>query len=163
SAGCVAIRIEMDTLIKDFRYGIRSLLRRPAFSLIVIVVLGLGIGATSAIFSIVDALMLRSMPYPQSERLVLLREINDKGNQIRVAEPNFKDRRARSRSFEALSIGAGSFPLVVTGSGEAARVNISYASADFFKAMGVQPILGRSFIPEEEQYLGPVAAIVSYG
>jgi predicted permease len=153
----------MDTVIKDFRYGIRSLLRRPGFSLVVIVVLGLGIGATSAIFSIVDALMLRSMPYPQSERLVLLREINDKGNQIRVAEPNFNDMRARSRSFEALSIGAGSFPLVVTGSGEAARVNISYASADFFKAMGVQPILGRSFIPEEEQYLGPVAAIVSYG
>ena len=153
----------MDTVIKDFRYGIRSLLRRPGFSVIVIVVLGLGIGATSAIFSIVDASMLRSMPYPQSERLVLLREINDKGNQVRVAEPNFEDMRVRSKSFEALAIGAGSFPLVVTGPGEAARVNISYASADFFKAMAVQPILGRSFVPEEEQYRGPIAAIVSYG
>jgi len=153
----------MDTLVKDFRYGIRSLLRRPGFSIIVIVVLGLGIGATSAIFSIVDALMLRSMPYPQSERLVLLREINAKGNQVRVAEPNFEDMHAQSKSFEALAISAGSFPLVVTGPGEAARVNISYASADFFKAMGVQPMLGRSFQPEEEQYRGPVAAVLSYG
>src|SRR5258705_2121271 len=103
--------LNMDTVIKDFRYGIRSLLRRPGFSVIVIVVLGLGIGATSAIFSIVDALMLRSMPYPQSERLVLLREINDKGNQVRVAQPNFEDMRVRSKSFEALAIGAGRFPL----------------------------------------------------
>ncbi|HSE25471.1 MAG TPA: ABC transporter permease [Pyrinomonadaceae bacterium] len=153
----------MDTLIKDFRYGIRSLLRRPGFSIIVIVVLGLGIGATSAIFSVVDALMLRSMPYPQSERLVLLREVNAKGNQVRVAEPNFEDMRAQSKSFEALAIAAGSFPLVVTGPGEAARVNISYASGDFFKAMGVQPLRGRSFQPEEEQFGGPVAAVLSYG
>ena len=153
----------MDTLIKDVRYGLRSLRRRPGFSIIVILVLGLGIGATSAIFSIVDALMLRSMPYPQSEHLVLLREINAKGNQVRVAEPNFEDMRAQSKSFEALAIAAGSFPLVVTGPGEAARVNISYASADLFKAMGVQPMLGRSFQPEEEQYRGPVAAILSYG
>jgi predicted permease len=153
----------MDNIIKDFRYGVRSLLRRPGFSLIVIVVLGLGIGSSSAIFSIVDALILRSMPYPQSERLVLLREVSAQGNQVRVAEPNFEDMRARSKSFESLGIVAGSFPLVVTGAGEAARVNISYGSPDFFKAMSAQPIAGRLFTPEEEVYGGPVAAILSYG
>src|SRR5678815_1781056 len=153
----------MDNVIKDIRYGVRSLLRRPGFSLIVIVVLGLGIGSSSAIFSIVDALILRSMPYPQSERLVLLREVSAQGNQVRVAEPNFEDMRARSKSFESLGIVAGSFPLVVTGAGEAARVNISYGSPDFFKAMGAQPIAGRLFTPEEEVYRGPVAAILSYG
>ena len=153
----------MDTLIKDIRYSFRSLLRRPGFSAIVIIVLGLGIGSTTAIFSIVDALILRPMPYPHSERLVLLREIGVKGNQMRVAEPNFEDIKARSKSFDSIAIAAGSFPLVVTGAGEAARINMSYASGDFFNAMGVHPIMGRTFLPEEELYRGPVAVIVSYG
>jgi putative ABC transport system permease protein len=152
----------MHTLLQDLRHGVRNLLRRPAFTAIVLVVLGLGIGSTTAIFSIVDALLLRSLPYPQSERLVLLREVGAKGNLMAVAEANFLDVQASSQSFDGLAILAGSFPLVVTGAGEPMRARISYASGDFLKAMGVQPIAGRSFLPEEEKFGGPVAAMLSY-
>jgi len=126
-------------------------------------VLGLGIGSTTAIFSIVDALLLRSLPYPESERLVMLREVGARGNLMAVAEANFQDVQANSQSFDALAISAGSFPLVVTGAAEPMRAKISYASGAFVKAMGVQPIAGRTFLPEEEKFGGPIAAMVSYG
>src|SRR5215213_8679856 len=152
----------MHTLIQDLRHGLRNLLKRPGFTAIVLVVLGLGIGSTTAIFSIVDALLLRSLPYPESERLVMLREVGARGNLMAVAEANFQDVQASSQSFDALAISAGSFPLVVTGAGEPMTANISYASGGFIKAMGVQPFAGRSFLPEEEKFGGPVAVMLSH-
>lgn len=150
-------------MIKDLRFAFRNLFKRPAFTVIVILVLGLGIGSTTAIFSIVDALMLRALPYPNAERLVQLREIGAKGNQISVAEPNFQDVLATNKSFDHLAVAAGSFPLVVTGGSEPTRARISYVSNGFFGVMGVQPIVGRPFIAEEEKFGGPVSAVVSYG
>ena len=152
----------MNTLIQDLRHGIRNLLKRPGFTAVVLIVLGLGIGSTTAIFSIVDALLLRSLPYPESERLVLLREVGAKGNLMSMAGANFHDVQATSQSFDALAISAGSFPLGVTGAGEPMRAEISYASGAFLKAMGVQPFAGRTFVAEEEKYGGPVAAMVSH-
>lgn len=153
----------MNSVVKDIRFALRNLLKRPSFTLIVILVLGLGIGSTTAIFSIVDALLLRSLPYPNAERLVWMREVGAKGNQMAVAEANYQDVLTRSRSFEELAIAAGSFPLVVTGGSEPTRARVSYASASFFNGMGVPPIVGRSFLREEEQFGGPVAVVVSYG
>lgn len=150
-------------MIRDLRFAFRNLFKRPAFTVIVILVLGLGIGSTTAIFSIVDALMLRALPYPNAERLVQLREIGVKGNQISVAEPNFQDVLANNKSFDHLAVAAGSFPLVVTGGSEPTRARISYVSNGFFGVMGVQPIVGRPFINEEEKFGGPVSAVVSYG
>ena len=153
----------MNTTIKDIRFALRNLLKRPGFTTIVILVLGLGIGSTTAIFSIVDALLLRPLPYANADRLVLLREVGARGNQMAVAEANFQDVLARNRSFDQLAISAGSFPLVVTGGSEPTRAQVSYASAGFFGAMGVQPLAGRTFLPAEEVFGGPVAAVVSYG
>jgi putative ABC transport system permease protein len=147
----------------DLRHSLRNLLKRPGFTALVLVVLGLGIGSTTAIFSIVDALLLRSLPYPESERLVMLREVGAKGNLMGVAEANFRDVQASSQSFDALTISAGSFPLVVTGAGEPMRAKVSYATGSFLKTMGVQPFAGRNFLPEEEKYGGPVAVMLSYG
>lgn len=152
----------MRTLFHDLRHGVKNLLRRPGFTAIVLVVLGLGIGSTTAIFSIVDALLLRSLPYHESERLVMLREVGARGNLMAVAEANFRDVEASSQSFDALAIAAGSFPLVVSGAGEPMRARISYATGNFPKAMGVQPVAGRSFLPEEEKYGGPVATMLSH-
>ena len=149
--------------MKDLRHGLRNLLRRPGFTAIVLLVLGLGIGSTTAIFSIVDALLLRPLPFPESERLVVLREVGAKGNLMAVAEANFRDVQASSQSFDAIAISAGSFPLVVTGAGEPMSANISYATGSFVKTIGVQPFAGRSFLPEEEKFGGPVAAMLSYG
>ena len=150
-------------MTKDIRFALRTLLKRPGFTAVVILVLSLGIGSTTAIFSIVDALLLRSLPYPHADRLVQLREVNAKGNQVNFAGANFYDLVAQNRSFKHLAVSAGSYPLVVTGGSEPSRARVSYASSDFFAAMGVPPLVGRSFVPEEDKFGGPVATVVSYG
>ena len=152
----------MNSLIRDIRFAFRNLVKRPGFTAIVIVVLGLGIGSTTAIFSIVDALLLRALPYPTADRLVLLREVNAQGNSVRISTANFEDVLKQSRSFDELAFAAGSFPLVTTGSVEPGRARMSYASASLFRAMGAAPIAGRSFLPEEEKWGGPVAVVLSY-
>ena len=108
----------MESLIKDIRYGMRSLAKRPGFAATAIVTLARGIRATTALFSIVNALVLRELPYPAADRIVLVREVGANGGQMAMAQANFEDLRASSRSFEALAISAGSFPLVVTGGKE---------------------------------------------
>ena len=153
----------MSSIIKDLRFAIRGLAKRRSFAVIVILVLGLGIGSTTAIFSIVDALLLRSLPYPNADRLVLLREVNSKGNQLGLSKPNFGDLKEQSRSFEHLGSAAGSFALAVTNGATGGSTRISYASNEFFATMNAQPIVGRTFSSEEQIYGGPCAAIVSYG
>jgi predicted permease len=139
------------------------LVQRPAFTVVAIVTLALGIGATTTIFSVVDALLVRALPYPGADRLVLVREVGDKGNQMAMTAPNFEDLQARSQSFAGLAVSAGSFPLAVSGSVAPGRAHISMASLQFFEVMGVQPLAGRTFLPEEEKYPGPVAVLLSYG
>ena len=153
----------MNTVFRDIRFAFRNLVKRPGFTAIVILVLGLGIGSTTAIFSIVDALLLRALPYPTADRLVLLREVNAQGNPVRISAANFEDVLKPSRSFDELAFAAGSFSLVTTGSVEPGRARMSYASASLFRAMGAAPIAGRSFLPEEEKWGGPVAVVLSYG
>ena len=153
----------MTSIFKDLRFAIRNVRKRPNFAVIVIAVLGLGIGSTTAIFSIVDALLLRPLPYPNADRLVMMREVGPKGNQMAVAQLNFQDVQTLSHSFDHLGVAAGSYPLVVTQGNAASRTRISFASAEFFAAMGVQPVAGRTILKEEEQFGGPVAAILSYG
>src|SRR5260370_6828235 len=93
----------METLFKDIRIGVRSLLKRRGFTSIAVLTLALGIGACTAIFSVVDGVLLRSLPYPEAERLVELREVNKSGRPISFAEPNFLDLRARSRTLEGVA------------------------------------------------------------
>src|SRR5262249_23522475 len=118
----------VDTLFKDIGYGLRRLQQRPGFTLVAILTLALGIGATTTIFSVVDALLLRPLPYPDAERLLLLREVTKDGGQVGVAGPNFEDIETNNRSFAALAISAGSFPLVVTGGRESVRARVSIVS-----------------------------------
>ena len=153
----------MNSTLKDLRFALRNLLKHPGFTAIVILVLGLGIGSTTAIFSIVDALILRSLPYPNAERLVFVKEVGPKGNQMAVSEPNLTDIGQLSRSFDHLGVVAGSFPLVVAAGNGASSTQVSFVSADFFKAMGFQPLAGRTFVAEEERYGGPKATLISYG
>jgi putative ABC transport system permease protein len=152
----------MQTLLRDLRYAVRILRAKPGFTIAAILSLSLGIGACTAIFSIVDGVLLRSLPYRESDRIVHLREINERGNKIAVAEPNYVDVRDRSRSFESIAQFA-SGPVVVTGGKEATRVRTAWVSSEYFKVLGVQPMAGRSFLPEESKEGGAVAALVSYG
>lgn len=151
----------MGALLQDLKYAGRTLRRSPGFTLIAVLTLALGIGATTAIFSVVNAVLLRPLPYPASERLMQLWEVSDNGNQMNVADPNFADWRAQSRSFSALAQ-YGSGEVSVVGGEEPARVAAAWVSRDFFRALGVQPARGRAFLPGEQQTGTAPTTIVSY-
>src|SRR5437588_3292789 len=106
----------METFFKDIRYAVRTLLKRRGFTSLAVLTLALGIGACTAIFSVVDGVLLRPLPYPDAERIVQLREINSKGTQIAFAEPNFRDVRARSRTLESVAQYNGELTTVTGGS-----------------------------------------------
>src|SRR4030095_7248668 len=112
----------MQTLFPDLRFGARILFRHPAFTLIAIITLAVGIGANTAIFSVVNAVLLKSLPYPEADRLVLLNERSEEIQSRWVSYPNFLDWRSRSQSFEGMSTIKGWQP-TLTGAGEAQPVN----------------------------------------
>jgi putative ABC transport system permease protein len=152
----------METLIKDIRHGVRSLLARPGFTALAVFTLALGIGACTAIFSVVDGVLLRPLPYPDAERIVQLREVNSKGTLIQFAEPNFRDVRARSHTLEAVAQYNGEL-ITVTGGSEPVRAQTYAVSGDFFRVLGTQPLVGRQFAPDESKPGGAPVAVVSYG
>ncbi|MDQ6624759.1 MAG: ABC transporter permease [Verrucomicrobiota bacterium] len=133
--------------LQEIRLAARSLAKRPGFSVVAILTLALGIGASTSIFSVVDAVLLRPLPFPQPERIVELRELDEKGHGMAFADPNFDDLRARSHSFEALAR-YGSGPEAVSGGSEPVRTDVCMASADFFRVLGVTPQFGHLFSPD---------------
>src|SRR5215831_5485976 len=152
----------LEEVWQDLRYGARMLLKQPGFTLIAALTLALGIGASTAIFSIVDAVLLRPLPYPEAERLLSLKEVDAKGRQITFAAPNFFDVRARNHTLAATAEYVMLLGTVLGGS-EPVRTHIAYASGDFFKTLGVRPAVGRGFLPEEAKTGGQPVAVVSDG
>src|SRR5687768_4900721 len=152
----------MDTFIKDIRQGARSLLRRPGFSAIAILTLALGIGACTAIFSVVDGVLLRPLPYPNAERMVQLREVTEKGARIPFAEPNFLDLKTRSQTLDGTAQYAGGLT-TVTGGSEPVRARAVSVSLDFFRVLGTQPAIGRTFTNEDSRIGAAPTVVVSHG
>ena len=152
----------METLFKDIRYGVRTLLKRPGFAVLAVMTLALGIGASTAIFSVVDGVLLRPLPYPQAERIVQLREINVKGRQMSFAEPNYLDVRDRNHTLAAVAQYGGGDLTTVTGGSEPVRARAFVVSGDFFNVLGTQPFAGRTFNPGEGKR-GEAVAVISYG
>ena len=152
----------METLIKDIRYGIRSLTKRLGFTAIAVLTLALGIGASTAIFSVVDGVLLRPLPYPNAEQIVQLREVTATGSKIAFAEPNFLDVRTRNHTLEAVAQYNGQLT-TVTGGSEPVRALTYGVSAAFFDVFGVKALVGRTFVPEEQKPGGAPVAVVSYG
>ncbi len=139
----------METLLKDIRYGLRSLLKHPAFTAIVIVTLALGIGATTAIFSVVNTVLLRRLPYPQAERIVAIQELNEAGKRVQVTSANFLDWRAQNTVFEHLAaIFTRNSNLALADQAE--RIELAVTSANFFSVFGTKPQMGRFFLPSDE-------------
>jgi putative ABC transport system permease protein len=140
----------MDALTKDLRFAFRGLTKRPAFTAIAVITLGLGIGATTAIFSVVNSVMLRRLPYPTADRLVAIRELNPDGNRVQTTGPNFLDWRAQNTVFEHLAaIKRTNINLALTDRSE--RINFAQTSANFFDVFGVGPQVGRLFVSGDEQ------------
>jgi len=150
-------------LWQDLRFGARLLLKQPGFTLIAILTLALGIGANTAIFSIVNAALLRPFPYKEPERLVILRERVSVGGGFSPSYPNFVDWRAQNTVFDAISAVRQNESFNLTGAGEPERVPGRLVSAEFFSTLGIEPLLGRDFLAEEDSPGATPAAILSYG
>jgi predicted permease len=152
----------MKNLWQDLRYGARMLRKRPGFTLIAILTLAMGIGANTAIFSVVNALLLRPLPYVDSERLVLLSEKLPTGARWSACYPNYADWRARAQSFEGMAVGwSESFTLT---SGEKAVLTPGYVvNWNFFQLLGVKPQRGRLFIEADDRYGAARTLIISHG
>ncbi|HEV7747775.1 MAG TPA: ABC transporter permease [Pyrinomonadaceae bacterium] len=151
----------MNTLFQDIRYGARMLLKNPGITFVVILALALGIGANTAIFSVVDAVLLRPLPYPEAERLVFLNETSKAMDEISVSYPNFTDWRNQNQVFEKIGVyNRNSYNL--TGSGEAERIITGQVSADLFAALRVNPLMGRLFTNDEDKPGGTPVVLLSY-
>jgi putative ABC transport system permease protein len=150
----------MNTIWQDLKYAARMLRARLGFAFAAIMSLALGIGASTIIFSIVDGVLLRPLPYPDPERIVQLKELSARSTQMPVTEPNFLDVRTGNHSLAALARYAGGV-MTVTGGAEPVRAGTYAVSEDFFKAFGLQPVIGRVFAAEENHTGG--VAVVSYG
>ena len=150
----------MRDLVQDFRYAARLLLRSPGFTFVAVAALALGIGANTAIFSVVDTLLLRPLPYADADRLAVVWEHNlprDKKNNV-VSPGNFIHWRELNQSFKELSAVSMTFRTTLTGAGDATELPVQYVSGTLFGMLGVRPALGRDFTPQED---APGVAVVT--
>jgi len=142
----------METLIQDIRFGIRMLLKSPSVSIVAVIALALGIGANTAIFSVVNAVLLRPLPFPNSEALVAVTETDQQRGQLRgsYSFPNYFDLRDQNNVFENLACYHG-LDFILTGSGDPARLQGTVVTSNLFSVLGVSPIVGRGFLPEDDK------------
>ena len=152
----------MNDSLKDLRYGIRTLLKHPGFTAIVVITLALGIGANTAIFSLVHAVLLRSLPFPESDKLVVIKDQNIKtGETIPSVSPaDFLDWSRESQSFTTLAAFSGG-PITLLEGEESELIPAARVTDQFFSTLGDQPMLGRAFAPEEFK-TGSNVVILSY-
>src|SRR6266849_10201938 len=136
----------METLLQNLRYAIRTLRKSPGFTVVAVVTLALGIGANTAIFSVVNAVLLRPLPYKDDGRLVV---ILNKGRNP-VAPANFIDWRSQSRGFTQMGAAEYWTPNL-TGTDNPEKLWALHVTPDIFPMLGVQPLLGRVFLPEEQE------------
>jgi putative ABC transport system permease protein len=149
-----------DEMFQDLRYGTRMLLKNPGFSAVVVLTLALGIGANTALFSVVNGVLLNPLPYPQPEQLVSLHQSRPNFATGAIPYPNFRDWQIENQTFSAMAISrASSFALV--GTGEAERVSGRRCSANLFSVLGVEPALGRDFAEGEDEPGAPPVILIS--
>jgi putative ABC transport system permease protein len=164
----------VNTLVQDLRYGVRSLLKTPGFAAIAVATLALGIGANTAIFSVVNAVLLRRLPYPEPDRLLVMTERRLRDGEIRgstrsqlrsgggVPWLTFLDWRAQTHSFSGLA-GFHTRQIMLSGAGEPEMLLSAQVSADFFPLLGARPVLGRLFGAPDDAPGAPPTLILSWG
>ena len=153
----------METFLRDSLYGIRLLLKKPGFAAVVVLTLALGIGANTAIFSVIDALLLSSLPYSESDRLVLFSTTTKAAQSTNnfSSFPDIEDWRASSSSFEEIA-SFKSAGFTMTGEGDAERVEAAQVSSGFFPILRVNPVRGRAFLPADDAPGSERVALVSH-
>ena len=155
----------MNGLLQDIRYGIRMWIKNPVFTAVAIFTLALGIGANSAIFSVINAILFRELPYEKPEQLVLLWGDNPRAQlasrQLPTSAANFLSWREQSQSFTELAA-FRAWPFIVTGGDNPERIWGARVSGNLFQLLGVKPVLGRNFLPEEDAAGGAPVVIISH-
>jgi len=152
----------MGELFQDVRYGLRMLAKNPGFTAVAVLTLALGIGANSAIFSVVYGVLLRPLPYAKPSQIVGLWEVNAKGGRMNFADPNFEDIRSQNHSLQGVAE-YGAWLESVSGGSEPTRTMTATVSHDFFSVMAVHPVMGRRFLAEDQRFGAAPVALVSYG
>ncbi|MFZ0579586.1 MAG: ABC transporter permease [Candidatus Acidiferrales bacterium] len=152
----------MESLIQDLKYAVRMLVKSPGFTAIAILTLALGIGANSALFSVVNGVLLRPLPYAQPDRLVVLSEKTANFESSSISYPNFLDWQRSNSAFASIAA-YRSDDFNITGRGEAERVRVGMISADFFEILGVSPVRGRLFATQEDRLGGAPVVLISAG
>ncbi len=152
----------MGTLLQDIRYGTRTLARSPGFAAVVVVTLALGIGANTAIFSAVNAVLLNPYPFPQPDRILWLEAHHVSGNNSGTGYTDFTDWRQQNVVFEDMAIVPWEGAYTLTGQGEPQRIEGGATTEGFLRVLGIQPVIGRFFTAEENTPGGPHVAVLSY-
>jgi putative ABC transport system permease protein len=151
----------MDSVLQDLRYAVRQLRAHPGFTLVAVLTLALGIGANSTLFTIINAVLLRPLPYPESERIASVSRVVNGVDQGQVVHPEFLAWEGETRSFEALAAHAPT-SATLTGAGEPEELRGAHVSANFFHVLRVQPTLGRLFTPDEQAPGAAEAVLLSH-
>jgi len=153
----------METLVQDLRFGIRTLIKSPGFTLVALAALALGIGANTAIFTVVNAVLLRPLPFRDPDRLVMVWEHSPRTGKPNVVNPqNFKAWEVPKRSFEQMAAYINT-DVDITGEGRPEQVHGAYVTLQFFPILDVQPKLGRNFLPEDDTPAREHVALLSHG
>ena len=152
----------MQTLLQDLRYAVRQLRKSPGFALAAVITLSIGIGANTAIFSSMDAVVLRPLAVPQLDRVMTVAEQQERGGYEQVALANYEDWARQSRSFEDLAIRRRA-DMSLTGVGDAAHIQAAITSANFFTVLRAKPVLGRVFAESECAPGRDAVAVLNYG
>jgi predicted permease len=152
----------LETLWNDVRYGVRMMARSPGFTVVAILTLALGIGANTAIFSVVNGVLLNPLPFPQPEQLVSLSESKPNFATGSISYLNFRDWQRNNHTFSSMAISRPlSFSL--TGAGDAEQLKAELLSSDYFSLLGVKPVIGRMFAPGEDEVGAAPIALISAG
>jgi predicted permease len=154
--------VHWDILRQDLRYTVRTLARAPGFTAVAILVLALGIGANTAVFSVTDYVLIRPLPFPSPDRLVSLWETLPGYQHIELSPSNYRDWKRMNRSFEDLAAVATQ-EVNLIGQGAPERIKAAYVTGNLFAVLGVQPRLGRSIAPSDDREGAPLTAVLSYG
>jgi predicted permease len=153
----------VNNFIQDCRHSLRILARNPGFTVVAVLTLALGIGACTAIFTVVNAVLLRPLPYPDSQQIVQLWQVGERGGRGVFSDPNFEDLRDQNRSLEAVAQFTDGGSVSVLGGTEPVRAVATLVSKGFFEIIGVAPYRGRTFAADEQRIGAPPTAVVSYG
>jgi putative ABC transport system permease protein len=152
----------MSTLWKDIRYGLRSLIKHPTFTAVCIVTLALGIGANTAIFTVVNAVVLRPLPFQDAERLAMIWTTKDTNQEQSLSFADYNDLKNQTKTFSAVGAASPLWNFTLTGGGEPEPLQGMYVSANLFELLRVAPARGRNFTSDDDRVGGTPVTIISH-